>query len=160
MRETKPEKECFAFNTSLIIIPILVLMCIFITTVCFICAARNENVESNVLIAVIFLLFGVFMIVLFPFSAYGYLFSEEGVTILYVQRERNITIPWKRVKTVTRRGLLISRRYPRYVLTLYPDSDPNLYPNQRKWGSGPTVEIFRTPRVKRLMKRFYRGEIL
>ncbi len=147
--EAKYEKKYFALNTQLLFCAFMVVIGLFLGIVGIAC---DEGDGSGILIGILgFGLFGVFSACMLLMPV-GFLFSSRCVTILYVLGYRE-TVLWQSVSSVVRYGSWFSRYegLPHYKL--------NYFDNRKKpfYVKG---EISETLRTKRLMKRFYRRDIL
>ena len=132
-----------ALNTQIMILGI-VLFPIFLGI--SIVGAKEKNMEMCILSAIITLV----IIFVFLISPLCFVFSDEGVEIIYHFGQRE-NIKWNEVRSITRRESWVAGGGLRRYEIAYPC-------REKRWFFVCGC-INRTPRTTRLIKKYYKKEI-
>ena len=137
-------KKHIAINTHLWLAVVLFLIFITIAISCI-----NEN-EIEMVVG--FLIAALLPIFVFLISPVYYIFSEESVTITYLFGQKE-EIKWNSIRSITLYGSWISRGggNPRYHI---------VYPTNIKRAFFINGDISKTRKTKRLIKKYYRKDII
>lgn len=139
-----PNQKQIALNTHLLLPIALGVLFVLLSVVC----ARTQDVGLSVGFGLATLLpvFG------FLISPMYYVFSKDGVEIVYLLGQREV-IRWRTVKEIILMGdwFIRNMEAPHYHF---------VYPHKGKQAFFVCGDISKTRRTKRLIKRYYRKEIL
>ena len=137
-------KKHIAINTHLWLAVVLFLIFITIAISCI-----NEN-EIGMVVG--FLIAALLPIFVFLISPVYYIFSEESVTITYLFGQKE-EIKWNSIRSITLYGSWISRggATPHYHIA---------YPTNKKRSFFINVDISKTRKTKRLIKKYYKNNIV
>ena len=137
-------KKHIAINTHLWLAVVLFLIFITIAIFCI-----NEN-EIGMVVG--FLIAALLPIFVFLISPVYYIFSEESVTITYLFGQKE-EIKWNSIRSITLYGSWMSRcdMTPHYHIA---------YPTNIKRAFFINGDISKTRKTKRLIKKYYRKDII
>ena len=141
MSKQKLEKH-IALNTHLIICLIFALI--------FPCLSVFSVLDNQIGICILFAIFTLLPIFVFTISPLYYIFSDEGVEIIYNFGQKEY-IPFKLVKNISLSGSWITySRLPHYTF---------VYPKKEKTKFYIVGEIAKTRKTKKLIEKYYKKEI-
>jgi hypothetical protein len=135
-------KKHIALNTQIMILGI-VLFPIFLGI--SIVGAKEKNMEMCILSAIITLV----IIFVFLISPLCFVFSDEGVEIIYHFGQRE-NIKWNEIRSITQRGSWVGGGMPCYEIA---------YPCREKRWFFVCGSINKMPKTTRLIKKYYKKEI-
>ena len=141
MSKQKLEKH-IALNTHLII-------CLIFSLV-FPCLSVFSALDNQIGFCILFAIFTLLPIFVFTISPLYYIFSDEGVEIIYNFGQKEY-IPFKLVKNIYLSGSWITySRLPHYTF---------VYPKKEKTKFYIVGEIAKTRKTKKLIEKYYKKEI-